>query len=144
MLSVIQVNIVDAALIGGSVEEHNATLEKVLSALTSSDITLNTDKCVFDVEEARLVRLVFNDNGIIPDPNNVKNLQDASKPTNKVVLRSFLGMAGFWRRFHSDLCEYCPPLRQQPKENVWSSDKTSQAAFTKLQASLSEISLLHH
>ncbi|CAB4026068.1 Hypothetical predicted protein [Paramuricea clavata] len=73
-----QVNIADDILIGGSVEEHDAALQKVLSALTSNGITVNPDKCVFDVEEVRFVGLVFNKQGIKPDPKNVKNLQDAS------------------------------------------------------------------
>ena len=139
-----QVNITDDILIGGSVEEHDAALQKVLSALTSNGITLNPDKCVFDVEEARFVGLVFNKHGIKPDPKNVKNLQDASEPTNKAELRSFLGMAGFSERFIPNFASIVHPLRQQLKENVWSWDKTCQAAFTKLQASLSEFSLLHH
>ena len=75
-----QVNIADDILIGGSVGEHDAALQKVLSALTSNGITVNPDKCVFDVEEVRFVGLVFNKQGIKPDPKNVKNLQDASQP----------------------------------------------------------------
>jgi hypothetical protein len=65
------------------------------SALTSNGITVNPDKCVFDVEEVRFVGLVINKQGIKPDPKKVKNLQDASQPTSKVELRSFLGMAWF-------------------------------------------------
>ncbi|XP_028415679.1 uncharacterized protein K02A2.6-like [Dendronephthya gigantea] len=55
-----QVNIADDILIGGSVEEHDTTLQKVLSALTSNGITVNPDKCIFDVEEVCFVGLVFN------------------------------------------------------------------------------------
>ena len=75
-----QVNIADDILIGGSVEEHDAALQKVLSPLTSNGITVNPDKCVFAVEGARFVGLVFNKHGIKPDPKNVRNLQDASNP----------------------------------------------------------------
>jgi transposase InsO family protein len=139
-----QVNIADDILIGGSVEEHDAALQKVLSALTSNGITVNPDKCVFDVEEVRFVGLVFNKQGIKPDPKNVKNLQDASQPTSKVELRSFLGMAGFSERFIPNFASIVHPLRQQLKENIWAWDEKCQEAFTKLQASLSEFSLLHH
>ena len=108
-----QVNIADDILIGGSVEEHDAALQKVLSALTSNGITVNPDKCVFDVEEVRFVGLVFNKQGIKPDPKNVKNLQDASQLTSKVELRSFLGMAGFSERFIPNFASIVHPLRQQ-------------------------------
>ena len=72
-----QVNIADDILIGGSVEEHDAALQKVLSALTSNGITVNPDKCVFDVEEVRFIGLVFNKHGIKPDPKNVWKKPDA-------------------------------------------------------------------
>ncbi|CAB3981367.1 Hypothetical predicted protein [Paramuricea clavata] len=141
-----QVNIAaDDILIGGSVEEHDAALQKVLSALTSNGITVNPDKCVFDVEEVRFVGLVFNKQGIKLDPKNVKDLQDASQPTNKVEqLRSFLGMAGCNERFIPNFASIVHPLRQQLKENIWAWDEKCQEAFTKLQASLSEFLLLHH
>ena len=78
-----QVNIADDISIDGSVEERDAVLQKVLSALISNGITVNPDKCVFDVEDARFVCLVFNKHGTKPDPKNVRNLQDASQPTSK-------------------------------------------------------------
>ncbi|CAB3977109.1 Hypothetical predicted protein [Paramuricea clavata] len=139
-----QKNIADDILIGGSVEEHDAALPKVLSALTSNSITVNPDKCVFDVEEVRFVGLVFNKQGIKPDPKNVKNLQDASQTTSKVELRSFLGMVGFRERFIPNFASIVHPLRQKLKENIWAWDEMCQESFTKLQASLSEFSLLHH
>ncbi|CAB4002721.1 Hypothetical predicted protein [Paramuricea clavata] len=124
---------------------NDAALQKVLSALTSNGITVNPDKCVFDVEEVRFVGLVFNKQGITqPDPKNVKNLQYASQPTSKVELRSFLGMAGFSERFIPNFASIVHPLRQQLEENIWAWDEKCQEAFTKLQASLSEFSLLHH
>ena len=48
-----EVNIADDILIGGSVEEHDAALQKFLSALTNNGITVNPDKCFFDIEEVR-------------------------------------------------------------------------------------------
>lgn len=139
-----QVNIADDILIGGSVEEHDAALQQVLSALRGNGITVSPPKCVFDVEEVRFVGLVFNKHGIKPDPKNVKNLQEASRPTSKAELRSFLGMAGFSERFIPNFASIGYPLRQQLKEKSWSWDEKCQEAFTKLKASLSEYSLLHH
>ena len=41
-----QVNIADDILIGGSAEEHDAALMRILSALTSNGVTVNPDKLV--------------------------------------------------------------------------------------------------
>ena len=139
-----QVNIADDILIGGAVEEHDAALQMVLSALTSNGITVNPDKCVFDVEEVQFVGLVFKKHGIKPYLKNVRNLQDASQPTSKAELRSFLGIAGFSERFIPNFASIVHPLRQKLKENAWAWDGECQEAFLRLQDSLSEFSQLYH
>ena len=54
-----QVNLADDILIGGTVEEHDRSLEQVLTVLSQNGITLNPKKCIFDVEEVGFVGLVF-------------------------------------------------------------------------------------
>ncbi|XP_028415680.1 uncharacterized protein K02A2.6-like [Dendronephthya gigantea] len=53
-------------------------------------------------------------------------------------------MAGFSERFIPNFASIVHPLRQKLKENVWAWDGKCQEAFVKLQASLSDFSLLHH
>ena len=77
-----QVNIANYILIGGAVEEHDAALQKVLSALTSNGITVNPDKCVFDVEEVQFVGLVFKKHGIKPRPEKCTE-STRREPTHK-------------------------------------------------------------
>ena len=139
-----QVNIADDILIGGLVEEHGAALQKVLSALTSNGITVNPDKCVFDVEEVQFVGLVFNKHGIKPDPKNVRNLQDVSQPTSKQSCALFSEWQVLVDVSPRTLRVFVHPLLQKLKENVWAWDGKCQEAFLRLQDSLSEFSLLHH
>ena len=49
-----QMSLSDDILIVGSEEDHDASLQKVLSKLNVGGITLNTGKCVFNVEEISL------------------------------------------------------------------------------------------
>ena len=114
-----QVNIAYDILIGGTVEEHDEALEQVLSILKSKGITLNPKKCIFDAEEARFVGLVFTKDGTKPDAKNVKNLQEATRPSNKAELRSFLGMAGYSERFIPNFASIAHPLRKLLKEKTW-------------------------
>ena len=81
---------------------------------------------------------------INPDPKNVKNLQEASRPTSKAELCSFLGMAGFSERFIPNFATIVQLLRQQMKQTSWGWEEASEEAFIKLKESLSEHSLLHH
>ena len=139
-----QVNIADDILIGGTVEEHDEALEQVLSILKSKGITLNPKKCIFDAEEARFVGLVFTKDGAKRDAKNIKNLQEATRPSNKAELRSFLGMAGYSKCFIPNFASIAQPLCKLLKEKTWHWDKVCQAAFEQLKSSLSEYSLLYH
>ena len=83
-----QVNISDDILVGGTTEEHDQSLRKVLKALKDNGITVNLSKCIFDVPEINFVGLVFNKDGIKPEPRHVQNLKDAEAPQNKSEMRS--------------------------------------------------------
>ena len=110
-----QINMADDILIGGTPEEHDKALREVCSNLRDNGITLNPKKCIFDVREVTFVGLVFNREGIKPDPKNVKNLQEAKAPESQAELRSFLGMAGYSMRFIQDFAQIVHPLREQAK-----------------------------
>ena len=54
--------------------------------------------------------------GTKPDAKNVTNLQEATRPSNKAELRSFLRMAGYSKRFILDFASIVQPLRKLLKE----------------------------
>ena len=87
---------------------------------------------------------MFTKDGTKPDAKNVKNLQEATRPSNKAELRSFLGMAGFSECFIPNLASIAQPLRKLLKEKTMHWDKVCQAAFEQLKSSFSEYSLLCH
>ena len=139
-----QVNLSDDILIGGSAEEHEKSLRQVLTKLNDNGITLNTKKCTVDVEEVGFVGLVFNAQGIKPDPKNVWNLKQVSQPTSQSELRSFMGMAGYSMTFIPNFAQIAHPLRELAKGKRWSWPDECQAAFEKLKKELSDQSLLNH
>ena len=63
-----QVNISDDIMVEGTTVEHDAAFAKVLERLRENGITVNLKKCVFDVPEIEFVGLVFNNDGIKPNP----------------------------------------------------------------------------
>ncbi len=87
---------------------------------------------------------MFNKEGTKPDPKNVISLQEASRPTSKAELRSFLGMAGFSERFIPNFASIAHPLRCLLKATRWEWNETCHAAFEEIKSSLSEYSLLYH
>ena len=109
-----QVNIADDILIGGPVEQHDVAMEKVLSALGSNRFTVNPNKCVFDVKEERFVGLVFNKDGIKPDPKNVKNLHVGLQVKWSCALSS--GWQALAKALPPNFATIVQPLRQQMKQ----------------------------
>ena len=136
-----QINIADDILTAGSVEEHDRALELVLSRLRDNGMTVNTGKCLFDVEETPFVGHVFNKEGIQPEPAKVEALHLAGPPKSKKELRSLLGMAEFSERFIPNYSNITAPLRELLK-STWDWDEKYQQAFEELQQALQEDTLL--
>ena len=139
-----QVNLADDILIGGTVDEHDESLQKVLDVLNKNGITVNKKKCLIDVEEVSFVGLVFNESGVKPDPKNVQNLKQVAAPKDMAELRSFLGMAGYSMAFIPNFSQTVHPLWELAQTKRWQWPEECQGAFEKLKAELSEQSLLNH
>ena len=139
-----QFNMADDILVGGTIEEHDEALEEVCTKLKEAGITLNPEKCIFDVCEVSFMGLVFSEEGIRPDPKHIKNLKEAKAPRSQAELRSFLGMAGYSMRFIKDFANIVHPMRVLQKNKKWEWNKECQESFEKLTGCLSEHTMLHH
>ena len=56
-------------------------------------------KCEFWLEEVSFLCHVVSNRGIAVDPSKVKDVLNWKPPTNVSEIRSFLGLAGYYRRF---------------------------------------------
>ena len=86
---------------------------------------------------------VVSSKGIEVDVSKVKDIRDWPIPTNVSELRSFHGLAGFYRRFVKDFSTIACPLNELTKKNVtfvWG--KAQQKAFDELKKRLTEAPLL--
>ena len=74
-------------------------------------MTINRKKCVFNAAETKFFGFIFSAEGIAPDPDKVQALKEASAPTSKEEVRSFLGLAGFNSQFIPGYATKSEPLR---------------------------------
>ena len=61
---------------------------------------------------------VVSKEGIAVDPANVVAVQDWQIPKNATEVRSFLGLAGYYRKFIKDFAKISAPLTRLTKKNL--------------------------
>ena len=75
-----------------TVEERNRALEIVLNRIMEVGLKLNPEKCFFKLKRIPFLGVRITENGIQPDPNKVEFVKQATAPTSREELISFLSM----------------------------------------------------
>ncbi|XP_071933105.1 uncharacterized protein [Coffea arabica] len=124
-------------------DEHVEHLRLVLSALRENKLFANTEKCVFCTPEVNFLGYIVGANGISVDPAKVKAILEWPTPTNVSQVKSFHGLASFYKRFVKDFSTIAAPLNEVIKKNVgfqWG--KEQEDSFLKLKKLLTSAPIL--
>ncbi|KAK8698066.1 hypothetical protein V6N13_114197 [Hibiscus sabdariffa] len=112
-------------------------LAKVLKWCKEADLVLNWEKCHFMVNEGTVLGHKISSKGIEVDKAKVEVIEKLPPPTNVKGIRSFLGHAGFYRRFIKDFSKISKPLCNLLQQNQpFVFDKECQSAFEELKMKL--------
>ena len=71
----------------------------MLELLREHDLRAKYSKCHFWESEVRFLGHVINQDGIGVDPEKVRAVEEWKRPETITEIRSFLGLAGYYRRF---------------------------------------------
>ena len=102
----------DILVFGKSQEEQDQALEATFKRLRESGLTLNRNKCVYNLAELAFFGYVFSADGMSPDPNKVQEIINLAIPSTVSEVRSLLGMANYCRRFIPSYSTITQPLRE--------------------------------
>ncbi|GJY94080.1 reverse transcriptase domain-containing protein [Tanacetum coccineum] len=80
-------------------EEHVEHLRLVLELLKKEKLYAKISKCEFWLREVQFLRHVINGNGIYVDPSKIEVVKNWKAPKTSTEVCSFLGLAGYYRRF---------------------------------------------
>ena len=108
----------DIVVFGRSLEEHNEKLRQVFGRLREHNLKLQPEKCEFLRDELGYLGHVISERGIFPDPSKIDSVKNFPIPKNPKEVKSFLGLAGYYRRFIKDFAKIAKPLTNLLKKNT--------------------------
>ena len=100
----------DFSVVGVSFNDCLAHLKDVLERCEESNIVLNWEKCHFMVKEGIVLGHKISSKGIEVDRAKIEVIEKLPPPISVKGIRSFLGHAGFYRRFIKDFSKIAHPL----------------------------------
>lgn len=106
-------------------EEHKDHLRQVLQVLREKVLVANAAKCDFWLEEVKFLGHVISKEGIAVDPSKVEAVIAWERPKTVTEVRSFVGLAGYYRRFIEGFAKIAGPLTKLTRKNqpfAWTED----------------------
>ena len=112
---------------------HLVHIRRVLERLQTACLTVNLSKCEFCNSSIKYLGHTVGSGQVLPSDAKVRDIVHFPSPSNKKMIRQFLGIVGFYRNFVRNFSEVTFPLTELLKENSkfdWTD--SCEVAFTHL------------
>jgi hypothetical protein len=91
-------------------QEHEEHLRKVLQRLRDYQLYAKLSKCEFWISEVLFLGHIINQEGLVVDPKKVAAILDWKAPKDARGIKSFIGMASYYRRFIEGFSKIAKPM----------------------------------
>ncbi|KAJ0448931.1 putative nucleotidyltransferase, Ribonuclease H [Helianthus annuus] len=118
----------DVLIYSKSKAEHAQHLRLVLELFQGNQLYAKFSKCEFWLDEVQFLGHIVNSQGIHVDPAKIEAVKSWITPKNPSEVRSFLGLAGYYRRFIEGFSKIAVPLTaltHKDKPFVWGTAQES-------------------
>lgn len=135
----------DIVVYARSIEEHEVKFNRLMKRLADANLKLQADKCEFLHKEVAYLGHIIGADGVRPDPNKIKAIQEFPVPRNSKNIKQFLGLTGYYRRFIPSFSKVAKPLTdllKKDKNFEWTTPHMS--AFEDLRDALCKEPILQY
>lgn len=127
----------DIVIYSADLPLHIEKLTKVFVKLRNSNLKLQPEKCEFLRKEVAYLGHIISDEGVKPNPEKIRAVSGFPVPKCPKEVKSFLGLASYYRRFISNFSKSIKPLASFLKKDtpfVWTNSQ--QLAFEQMKEKL--------
>ena len=135
----------DILIYSQNFEEHCQHVQIILKALAQANLFVKSKKCKWFQNEVEYLGHKLTANGASPQDSKVAIRRNARAPTNLHELRSFLGLANYYRRFIKDFAMIVQPMNLLLRKDTpfhWT--EAQQASFELVKYHLTSPLLLYY
>jgi len=100
-------------------KEHLQNLDAVLADIKKAGMTLRLSKCRFAKNRTKYLGHEVGGGYRSPMVDKVQAIKDIEEPKTKKLLKSFLGMTGFFRQYLKNYAEIALPLTELTKKEIF-------------------------
>lgn len=107
----------DILIYSNSEEEHVDHLRIALETLRKEKLYAKFSKCEFWMKKVQFLGHIVSSEGIRVDPAKIEAVMNWERPRTPTEVRSFMGLAGYYRRFVKDFSKIATPLTKLTRKN---------------------------
>ena len=108
----------DIFIYSPSEEEHEDHLRVILQLLRDYQLYAKFSKCEFWLTEVRFLGHVVSASSVLVDPEKVEAVMSWERPKSVFEICSFLGLAGYYKRFIKDFSKLVAPVTRLTRKEV--------------------------
>jgi hypothetical protein len=124
-------------------EEHVDHLRLMLGRLREQQLYAKFSKCQFWLKEVEFLGHVLSGAGVAVNPDKITTILEWKTPTSVADIRSFLGLAGYYRRFIENFSKISKPMTELLKKDrryTWTEE--CESSFNELKSRLTTAPVL--
>ncbi|KAI0520448.1 hypothetical protein KFK09_007923 [Dendrobium nobile] len=132
----------DILVYSKSLADHRLHLSSIFEILRKHQLYINFPKCEFATGEVHFLGFIVSHRGVLMDPQKVLAITEWPTPRTITEVRSFIGLANFYRRFIKGFSIIVAPITNCLKEKSLQWTPEQERSFQTLKAALTSAPVL--